>query len=144
MTGWIAVQRSTRINYDLENSPLQIRTDTSIGSDDYVHVHFFSASGIPSGEVMISFRSPPKYWLEFCTPEPINFPTALPTETNKIWTITLNRISGIRLIIHCNNKEVLNFVISSTTCSDNNWSRDMGKIEFGFYDTASDFYRTGK
>ena len=50
--------------------------------------------------------------------------------------------------MHCNNKEVLNVVMSETTCSDSswsiNWGGDMEKIEFHSSDTASDYYRPGK
>ena len=77
-----------------------------------------------------------------------NFPTSLPTETDKVWTITLSKTSDIRLIIHCNNKEVLNVVLSDTICGESDWidwwSKDMEKIYFDFLDTASDYYRQGK
>ena len=51
--------------------------------------------------------------------------------------------------MHCNDKEVLNVVLSDTICSysswSETWSKDVGKIYFSSnYDTASDFYRTGK
>ena len=148
MTGWTAVlQRDVDIKYDLENSPLQIKTDSPAGSNEYVFAYFYTAQRIWTGGVQIAFTSPPKYSLTFCTSW-TNLPTALPTQTDKIWTITLIKTSGIRLSIHCNDKEVLNIVMSSTTCSDNRWSeewsRDMEKIQFSSRDHASDYYRPGK
>ena len=149
MTGWTAVKRVVDINYDLENSPLQIRTESLVGSNELVRVFFSTAGRERAGGVGLYFTFPPQYWLRYCTTSRTNFPTALPTETDKIWTVTLSRTSGtVRLIIHCNNKEVLNVVLSSTTCSNNIWSscwsRDVGKIQFYPEDTASDFYRPGK
>ena len=135
------------INYDLENSPLQIKTDSVVGSDEVVRVWFSTAQDDYTGDV--SLTSPPQYYLDFCSTSNTNFPTVLPTETNKVWTFTLSRVSGeIRVVITCNTVEVLNVVLSSTTCSDSRWSflwnRDVVKIDFASYDTASDYYRAGK
>ena len=142
MTGWTAVQRYVMIDYDLENSPLQIRTNSEIGSNEVVRVFFYNA-----GAVELSVRSPPQYWLGGCTSY-IDFPTALPSETDKVWTITLIRSSGTpRVVIHCNNKEVLNVVLSDSTCSRSDWrdywSKDVEWIQFA-RDSASDYYRAGK
>ena len=152
MTGWIAVSRGVDINYDLEKSPLQIRTNSPVGSHEEVRVKFSNGAGVlNAGGFSIYFNSIIYYQLEYCN-QKIGFPSALPSETDKIWTITLIKSSGIRFIIHCNNKEVLNVVLSSTICTStiypsigsNIWSTDVGKINFGGYDTASDSYRAGK
>ena len=148
MTGWTAIQRNVDINYDLENSPLQIRTDSPVESYDYMVVYFYTAQRIWTGGVQIYLSPSPKYYPRFCTSSWTKFPTALPNETNKIWTITLSKTSGIRFIIHCNNKEVLNVMMSDTTCTDSNWSEkwssDVEKIQFSSSDEASDYYRPGK
>ena len=146
MTGWIAVQHYEEINYDLENSPLQIRTDSEIGSNEAVRVSFYNAKREHAGGVSLYFSSSPQYSLYWCTSY-TDFPTALPSETDKVWTIT--RSSDTRsVVIHCNNKEVLNVVLSDSTCSYSDWrehwSRDVEKILFLLIDTASDYYRAGK
>ena len=68
--------------------------------------------------------------------------------TVKVWRITVDKNSGIRVVIHCNDQEVVNILTSSTTCSNdawNVWSRDIAKIMFhSDQDTASDHYRAGK
>ncbi|KAL5255425.1 hypothetical protein ACHWQZ_G010852 [Mnemiopsis leidyi] len=143
--GWIAVERDVKINYDLENSPLQIKTDSVVGSGEFVKLWSYTQNDYTGG-VYLYFSSPPQYYLDFCSTSNTNFPTVLPTETNKVWTITLSRVSGeIRVVITCNTVEVLNVVLSSTTCSDSRWSflwnRDVVKIDFASYDTASDYYR---
>ena len=149
MAGWTAVQRDVDINYDLENFPLQIRTDSVVGSGEEVVMYFNTAGGHYIGGIGLYFNSPPQYWLFLCSSSRTNFPASLPTETDKIWTITLIKTSGIRLIMHCNNKEVVNVLMSDTTCSfsswSGDWSRDVEKIKFSSkHDTASDYYRPGK
>ena len=138
------------INHDLENSPLQIRTDSTEGSKEEVKVYFDTAGEDSAGGVDLYFTSPPQYKLGYCSTSWTNFPTSLPTETDKIWTLTLIRTSGtVGFTIHCNNKEVLNVVLSVTTCSYSDWSRywsrDVEQMFFSSsWDTASDFYRPGK
>ena len=114
-------------------------------------VYFFTSGREYVGLVKITFSSTPQYYIGFCMSSRTNFPVSLPTEVEKVWRITLNRNSGIRLLIHCNNVEVLNILISSSTCRNypssfsTYWSRTVGKI--WFYpdeDTASDYYRAGE
>ena len=137
------------INFDLENSPLQIKTDSVVGSNEKVSVTFYSGSSWVGG-VYLRFTSPPKYRLYYCGSLTYNFPTVLPSETDKVWTITKSKVSDeIRVVIHCNDKEVLNVVLSDTTCSHSSWSESWSKAvdEIYFssaYNTASDYYRQGK
>ena len=135
------------INYDLENSPLQIRTDSEIRSYEKVDVWFYNAQDEPAGGAILIFTSPPLYTLSWCSTSIL--PTALPSETDKVWAITLTRSSGTpSVVIHCNNKEVLNVMLSDSTCSSSDWrdywSKDVEKIKFVSGDTASDYYRPGK
>ena len=137
------------ISYDLENFPLQIKTDSVVGSNEKVHVGFGNTAGDYAGFVSLFLTSPPQYWLGNCKIYRANFSTVLPLETDKVWTISLKRFSGKgRVSITCNNKEVLDLVLSNTNCSlsmwSNYWSRDVNKIYFSHSDTASDFYRPGK
>ena len=98
-----------------------------------------------AGGVTLHFTSPPQYELKYCIYSRSNFPTDLPTEVEKVWRISLTKTSGIRLVIHCNEVEVLNILMSYSTCSDsswnNYWDRDVEKIRFDSLDSASDYYR---
>ena len=145
-TGWIAVQCGVKIDYNLEDSSLQIRTDES---NDGVDVVFYSAVGNIAGGVCLFSTPTPKFWLRNCNKNWSYFPTGLPSETEKIWTIYLNKSSvRKRLIIHCNNKEVVNVLLSDTTCDVSGWSErwsiDVEKIMFTSSDRASYYYRPGK
>ena len=140
-------------DYDLENLPLQIRTSNSVsGSNEQIRVSLYSVAGEYAGGVDLFFTSPPQYFLGYCSVSRTNFPIDLPFEIDNmidIWMLTVRRTSDIsRLIMHLNNTEVLNVVISDKTCVNSTWStywsRDVGMIMFPSEDTASDYYRTGK
>ena len=140
------MQRGLFIDFDLENSPLEIKTDSTLGSDELVRVYFYTSQGHNAGAIEIYFRPSPLYHLEHCHESWTSFLTDLPTDNDKVWKITLSRTSGIRLVIQCNDKEVVNILISDSVCSDdqwkNYWSKETKKIKFlSSIDTASDFYR---
>ena len=132
---------------DLETIPLDIKTDSTIGSGDEVRVEFYTSGRDDVGDVLIRFSSTPRYYIGYCRSW-TNVPVSLPTEVEKVWRITLNRNSGIRVLIHCNNVEVVNILMSST-CSWSSWSSYWSKTveKFWFrpdFDTASDYFRAGQ
>ena len=140
---WTAVQVYKQI--DLETTPLEIKTDSAVGSGDRVDVLFYTSQGDYAGRVNLHFTSTLQYYINYCSTSWTNFPTNPPADVNKVWRISVTRTSGIRLQIHCNDVEVLNILISDTTCSSSSWStywnRDIEKIYFGNSDTASDYYK---
>ena len=106
-------------------------------------VGFYTATGDPVGGFLIRFSSPPKFAIWYCT-DWTNLPTALPSDKDKVWRVTLTRTADIRIFVHCNNVEVLNMLISDPTCATNdwhtNWGNEVKKIEFPTDDKAYDFY----
>jgi hypothetical protein len=59
--------------------------------------------------------SPLQLRMPFCNPDTLNFPTNPPTETEKIWRITLTRPLGIALLtIHCNDEEVASVLMADS------------------------------
>ena len=150
-TGWVPVARDGKLNYDLEGLPLHIKTDSEAGSDESVVVLFFNDQAKDAGGVRLFFTTPPQYRFEYCTISRTDLPTDLPNETDKIWTMTLHRDSkDRRVIVHCNEEEILNVVLSDASCDDkgwsNKWSREVEKIMFigSRVDTASDFFRASQ
>ena len=155
-TGWIAIQRGEKINYDLENVPLQIMTGSVVGNNKQVGVIFYNTQGDYAGAVFLNTMYRPQYRLMACSSSWTSFlPAAIPSGTRKIWTIALFRSSASRgLTIACNGKEVLNVVVSGSMCTttvdiwddtwSDIWSRDVAKILFPFtHDTASAYFRPG-
>ena len=142
--GWRAVQRDVMINYDLEKSPLEIKMD----GDKDLDVTFYSASRLPAGGVWIRFYIYPDYAIYQCKSYSLTrLPSNLPSNSTKLWRITLTRDPTVRLQLHCNGVNMADILMSNSTCSYINyskyWSREVAKIKFSATDTASDFYRPG-
>ena len=76
------------------------------------------------------------------------FSTDLPTETDKIWKVTLSRTQDIRIQIQCNNIELVNMVLSDEKCADSEWrtkwNRNVKKIMFTAKDKGSKYYKQGE
>ena len=145
---WLEIERGNRFDYDLESTPLQIKTNSTVGSDDLVRVWFYDAEGQSAGRVDLYFRSTPRYSLSYCSLGETDLPASLPSETDKILTLILDRNSDVRLLILCNDVEVLNVVLSDTICGRSDWreywNREAKKIIFAPLDTGSDNYRPGE
>ena len=151
---WTAVQRDIIIQLDLENTSLEIKTDSTLGSGDIVDIFLYTSQrrdgdyNVP--RVAINFTSTPRYYFHNCGSFWTDFPTNLPAEVDKIWRITVDKTAGIRVKIHCNGVEVLNVLLSDSTCRGYRgywkkyWSRNFKKIYFRSSDTASDYYRSGQ
>ena len=126
-------------------SILEIKTNSSLGSNDKLEVDFFKYYSSLAGGVTLHFTSPPQYELKYCTNSRTEFSIDLPSETDNVWRITLSKTPGIRLVIYCNEVVVLNILLSYSTCNDGSWNhywnRDVEKIRFDSWDTASDYYR---
>ena len=77
-----------------------------------------------------------------------DFPTNFPTENEKIWKVTLSRTQDIRIHIQCNNIELVNIVLSDTTCDTSgwrtNWNGNVKKIMFMAKDKGSKYYKPGE
>ena len=139
------MQGNVIIAWDLESTPLEFRTNSVLGSVDQVIIYFYSAGGNIAGEVALRFTSTLQYSLNWCSTSWTILPVTPPSATDKVWRFTLTKTAGVRVVIHCNDVEVLNTLISQATCSDSGWStvwsRDVAKIMFRSDDTASDYYR---
>ena len=131
------------IQYDLHNNPLQILTDSVVGSEDLIRVGFYPEDGV-GGNVMVKFTDPPQYTIGWCIfPDWVTF-TNMPVEDTRVWTITKTATS---LVLVCNGVEIFNYLFSESADSNcvPKWSGDMVTIEFmsdiSRVDTASDKYR---
>ena len=138
--------RSQYIDFDPENVPLEIQTNSESGNGEQMILTFFSSQNIYAGGFMIKFSSRPKYLLPHCTSW-TDFPRRLPGPTKKIWRIAVHDLyPGVRLVVLCNEIQVLEVTLSNSKCSaESNWSSfwrdDVKKIYFNATDSASDFYR---
>ena len=143
LSDWTAAgEREVNINYDIEDNPLQIRTDSLVGSEDLIRVHFRAENGTGAGGVRVKFTDPPQYHITWCSSHWENF--TAPEEQLRTWTIT---VSDSSVILTCNGVEIVNYLFSESTRDDcvSHWNRDVVKMKFmsnnDGTDTASDEYR---
>ncbi|KAL5262300.1 hypothetical protein ACHWQZ_G007879 [Mnemiopsis leidyi] len=144
---WVTAQHGEYIDFDLEATPLQIKTDSAVGSEDQVVVFFFSSHGGRAGGILLYFGPTLQYYIWHCQQGIYsNFLAPLPTATEKEWRVTVTRTSSVRVVIQCQDVEVANVVLSDSTCSCSEedwretWSNDVEKIFFTDTDTATDLY----
>ncbi|XP_063688735.1 uncharacterized protein LOC134821851 [Bolinopsis microptera] len=140
----LPVERDVVIEWDLESTPLEIKSNSELGSNDNVlYVTFYSAWGMFAGGLWLDLASP-LYSLQFCTSFK-KFAVNPPSTADKVWRITLTRTAGVRVVVHCNEVEVLNILLSDQSCTETKWSkywnRLVTKIKFRKADSASDYYR---
>ena len=147
MSGWKPVRRGVDLKFDLENDPLEIRTDSIIGSGEEIKLLLSSMAGIRSGGLYVQFSSVIKYFIVRCKTAYNGLQESCPDVGHKIWRVTLKKAADIRLLIHCNNVKTVDVVISSDICGRSEWNtywnRVTGIIRYHRDDTASDFYRNG-
>ena len=129
---------------DLKTSDptLEIKTDSTIGSDDVIDLRFYTSQQERAGGIKISFETTHVVTIHWCTRGGTNFVTSLPPDINKVWRIT--QVSGTRVRIHCNELEVLDFTLSDNNCRNEEWQQfwkgDVRKMAFS-RGIAADFYR---
>ena len=150
-TDWTAVgERNQEINFDIRSTPLQIQTDSEIGSGHRIRLGLFH-DAIEDGRGMhVKLNSPPVYGIGYCLNDieiPLN---KLGTDENRIWTIELD---STRVKLFCNGIQIFDYdpqLSESQECREK-WSLGASILKFVHNqwgtDTASDFYReykTGK
>ena len=145
-TGWEKVQRGKLLDFDLESTPLEILTDSEIGSKAKISVLLFAAKNKEAGSITINYPSQ-KYNLEYCS-QSNNTLNDLPSTTKKIWRIALTKEAWtVREVVHCNEVEVVDFLMSDSNCDgmswrwSGRWKNEVFLIKFPSADTASDYFR---
>ena len=132
------------LNTDLVETPFEIKTSSALGSGDNVNLKFYSAGGDMAGGFELYFAETLKYHVGWCDTGRHTVPIKLPSTKEMVWKIKLNRTSGIRLQVLCNEEEMLNFLV--TTCSFNNWRAhwpySVARVRIQNDDSATKFYRT--
>jgi hypothetical protein len=138
-------------NFNLEKTPLELKTDSASGSGEQVDLWLLTGQGAGfkdlAGSFMLHFQQKMQYRLGLCNGGWTDFPSSskIPSTSEKVWRVTLIRISDVRVRVHCNEEEVLDITLSDKTCGQGSWKKwrwDLTKIQFTrSLDTASDFYR---
>eukprot|EP00116_Pleurobrachia_bachei_P010453 sb/3470715/ len=137
---WTAVNRDVILPWDLEETSLQIKTNSTLGSDDMIWVRMYDKDGGYISIVGVKFSSTMQYWIHACTSNYTHLPVQPPEEVDKIWEIEK---TDTALIITCNDVEVLDYQFANSSdsrCVPKLDGDVVEQIEFSStYDTASDF-----
>ena len=125
----------------METFPLQIKTNSVLGSGDKSIIYFWDDE-IIAGILTIAFDSELVYHLSSCTDESVQgiaVPTNL-SDGGQLWTI---RKSDKLLTIECNDALVLQYKFTSSGNENcvSKWSEDILAIEFSSLDNASALFR---
>ena len=103
VSGWISVERGQWVDWDLEMIPLQIQTDSHIGSGNSISIEMFSAENLG---IVINLYSPVRFKIGYCTNGWKPLPIQPTDKLNNIWEIaktnTFLTIScnGVRLLVY--------------------------------------------
>ena len=145
---WMQVKHMDFIKHDLDASPFLIKTDSSIRAGTTLIVWFYRLySDVSTGGIQVEMSSPGFIKIFKCRNALINFGTELPNDDIKIWKIT--KTQDLRLIIHCNELEMLNVQLSETFCANFkiNWQKFWGwgkglqeRMQFRLQQSKTDFY----
>ena len=89
-----------KIDLDLERYPLQIKTDSTSGSNDWEQIDLYNEQDEWIAFIWWSFRDYP-YHIQYCTPDSPSrlLMPSVPSQTDKTWKITKSSTS---LTIKCN------------------------------------------
>jgi hypothetical protein len=145
LSGWKAVPRGAIINFDLETTPLEIKTNSALKSGKAVSLWIYDDNGKDVGTIGISWQTKVEFWIGWCG----NYgylDKAPVTGRVQIWKISLTKTDAeIRIHFYCNGVELKNLLLSSAFCNAWNWksywSRKAKKIKFHPQDTATLAYR---
>ena len=136
-------EKERKINFDINSTPLQIQTDSVLGSGDILFVRFIGQNSGGSVGIDVIFTDPPTYDIGYCgTRTDLIMPG---TEKYRIWTFQKEN-NTIQLL--CNGVEIYNLNYAEYSDDKNcivRWSLDFTHLRFvksaSLTDTASDFYR---
>ena len=134
----------------MQSYSLQIKTKSVISSFKQVRLDLFSADDENAGRLVLEFHTKIQYWPQNCFDRWQQFPVPedIPSETEKIWQITVRKKPVVTVTIACNGIELVNLELTKDTCTNLDWAdywgRDVKKVGFQTSDSASRQYRAGK
>ena len=138
LTDWAAVERNKKIEFNLESTPLQIYTDSEIGSGEKLWVQFSDSTGDVFGGISVDFTSQPTYSLGYCDSQVQISPTKLGPNINRVWTIVK---WGTNVKLYCGGVQIFDIEtqLSEKTSCRTRWALHSSKFQCA--GTAADFYR---
>ena len=96
------------IDIIFESQELQIKTNSTLGSNDLIYVTLYEDT-LVKGTTVIQFADTMMFHVRPCSYNPVSFDTEPPTEVEKTWRIW-EKSDHSTLFIACNDVLVLTFV----------------------------------
>ena len=135
LSDWTAAgTRGTTIDFDLKSSPLQIQTDSVVGSGHMLYVGFYQLDVYKAG-VAVSFTKPPKYSFSCGLETPFGNAGA---DNHRVWTV---RKQNNTLQLLCNGVQIFDRNLAESSLCRDRWSVDTAHLRFMPRDTASLSFR---
>ena len=139
---WTAAgTRGTFKEFDLESYPLQIQTNSVIGSGDLLYVGFYQVNSIVyEAGLAVWFEKQPKYLITCGSESSFTMPGG---DMNRVWTF---RKQDGRLQLQCDGAQIFDFNFAESPSEEcRKWSLDFARIQFMktsmYTDTSSDYFR---
>ena len=139
------MKKKEKSEFDFSQTTLQIKTSSSVGSNEMISVRFFETDENQAGGLVVVFEETLKYKIIDCHDGTghLYFPNKFKNfgGAEKVWTI--NRAVG-HLKLECNGVIVFDKEMSESECESvdrDKWDREATKISFLHYDSASLQYR---
>ena len=108
------MERGTDIPFNLQSNFLQIKTNSTTGSNALLWVDLYGSGRVLTPGFGIQFISPIKYEIGYCSNR-VELPVQPGEELDKIWSIGK---TDTTLTIDCNGVEVLNYKFSDSSDSN--------------------------
>ena len=140
------MQRDTTIPFDLEATSLEIKTNSVPGRGDRLKVKFYSNGNYAGNFYLYLGGSGTLFGIHYCITDGVVTTNLTPT-ADHVMVFRITRISGDhpRVIVHCNDVEILNIELSETVCNHSMWKHywrtAVNRIKFDSGDRASDSFR---
>ena len=122
----------------MESTPIQIYTDSEIGSGEKLWVQFSDSTGDVFGGISVDFTFQPTYGLGYCDSQVQISPTKLGPNINRVWTIVK---WGTNVKLYCGGVQIFDIKthLSEKTSCRTRWALHSSKFQCA--GTAADFYR---
>ena len=138
IAGWGEPKPGVATEYDLETTPLEIKTNSTLDSKKMIFLTFHTKTGVIAGGFQLKFSSTPQYLLYYCSGW-INLPIHPPDITTK-FLLVLDRNPGLQLRVFCNDVKLLDMNVHARCRNSQAWRRIIAKIKFNRGDTATELY----
>ena len=135
ISGWKDVQKGELISVDLEHEELQIRTNSSLGSNETVNVFFYTETGEENFGDIKFLENFVGYHLGYCSSEYTRFDKEPPSSNEKVWRLFKDSSRAVK--VWCNDVLVLHLLFARESC-EGTYENNVARVEFKLRNNKND------